>query len=404
MSIVGAVLFVALGFSFYSAYSTQHELTHDMLEQGISEAGQPMAPMGDAFGRDSDEYERGDRFRQLTLVIELDQEGNVCWSNVSSLSLDDDALSSVLKSAAYNANDTGERRDLALAWMRTNLANGHLRVAIVDIGTRDEVLTNQLVTDLVIFAGTMLVLFVIVRRLAEWVLHPVEDAWEKQRTFISDASHELKTPLSVIIANTQILQSDKGIPRESARWIDSTADEAIHMSELVNELLELARADESTSLSSTSAMVREDCDLSELVNGAVLEFDAVAYERGCEISASVENGVVLSCDRQWIDRAVRVFLDNATKYATVGSVVKAELSSTSQGVRFAVTNQGQVIDAEDLAHVFDRFYRTDKARSRESSGGFGLGLAIAKSIVEAHGGKVMATSDAKNGTTFSFVI
>jgi signal transduction histidine kinase len=278
------------------------------------------------------------------------------------------------------------------------------RVAIADVSTRDALLRTQLAHDLVIFCGTMLVLLLIVAKLSRWVVRPVEEAWDRQRTFIADASHELKTPLSVILANTQILQADPSLTPESMRWVDGTAEEAQRMKELVSELLELARADESAATGSVVTTIREDCDLSKLVDGATLEFDAIAYERGCEIESIVEPGIHISCDRTLIERVVKILLDNGTKYAEQGSIVRATLSQEGHHVRFSVTNHGNVISPEDLEHVFDRFYRTDRARQREEYGGFGLGLAIAKGIVDAHGGQIHATSSEEEGTTFSIVL
>ena len=403
MAIVGSVLFAALGISYFTSYTNQHDLTVATLRQGLEGSFFNDKKMG-APAPDDGELGRMGGFGQLVLVLELDEDGNVVWDNGAPVSIDEAVLAELAHAVVASAAESGECRDLGLAWMVGNSQESGTHIAIVDVTTRDALLKSQLINDVVIFVVTMLFLLALVRSLAGWALKPVEEAWDRQRTFISDASHELKTPLSVIIANTQILQANKTLSQESRRWVDSTADEAAHMKELVNELLELARADESAATGASSAMVREECDLSELVDGAILEFDAVAYERGCTIEAKVAPGITISCDRSWMERAVKIFLDNATKYAAAGSVVRASLAQEGRHVCYSVTNQGQVIDEEDLEHIFDRFYRTDKARQRESSGGFGLGLAIAKGIVEAHGGQISATSSEAEGTTFSFVI
>ena len=220
---------------------------------------------------------------------------------------------------------------------------------------------------------------------------------------MADASHELKTPLAVIIANTQILANDPAIPAESKRWVESTADEAGHMKSLVTDLLELARADESATDGLTGARQHEDIDFSELVDSATLEFDAIAFERGCEIESSIEEGIHVQGDREWLERVTKILIDNGCKYAAAGTQVEVKLRRAGQHAQLDVTNFGQPIDAEDLPHVFERFYRTDKARAR-TTGGFGLGLAIAKSTVEAHGGKISVTSSEAAGTTFTVVL
>ena len=223
-------------------------------------------------------------------------------------------------------------------------------------------------------------------------------AWEQQRRFVSDASHELKTPLAVILANTQILQGMDGLPPDAERWVSSTSDEATHMKSLVEDLLTLARADEQ---GSERAQVRKEVALSDLVERCALEFDPVAFERGCSIECSAERGLSVLGDQDQLARLVRTLVDNATKYAEGGSVVLVSLSREGRRARLQVNNRGDVIPPEDMAHLFDRFYRTDEARERKETGGFGLGLAIASSIVEAHGGKIGVVSTAEDGTTFT---
>nr|WP_239471424.1 HAMP domain-containing sensor histidine kinase [Olsenella profusa] len=247
-------------------------------------------------------------------------------------------------------------------------------------------------------------LFVVAYLLSGWALRPVERAWEQQRRFVSDASHELKTPLAVILANTQILEADGGVPKEARRWVHSTSEEVTHMKGLVEDLLTLARADEQEASGTRSAGASQAVDLSALVSGCALEFDAVAFERGCSIECALADGVTVTGDPEQLRRVVRTLLDNATKYADRGTPVRVGLSREGRRARLTVNNRGETIAPEDLAHLFDRFYRTDDARERQSSGGFGLGLAIAKSLVESMGGKISARSTDANGTTFEVTL
>ena len=213
---------------------------------------------------------------------------------------------------------------------------------------------------------------------------------------MADASHELKTPLAVILANTQILkESSEELPEESRRWVKSTADEAERMKGLVEGLLELARTEEGAG----NARRDEDVDLSGITEGEALQFDAVAFEQGCSIEASVAEDLHVKGDPDQLERLVKTLLDNACKYAESGTEVLVSLERQGQAAELSVTNHGAPIDPEDLPHIFDRFYRSDKARARET-GGFGLGLAIAKGIVESHGGKISVTSSLEAGTRF----
>lgn len=147
-------------------------------------------------------------------------------------------------------------------------------------------------------------------------------------------------------------------------------------------------------------------NLSDIVDSCALEFDAVAFDRGVTLDASVEEGIHVQGDREWLGRLAKILIDNATKYARKGTEVKVTLKRTSQHIVLSVNNQGDPIDPEDLPHLFDRFYRSDKARSRGEGeqGGFGLGLAIAKGIAEVHGGTIKATSTKADGTTFTVTL
>ena len=300
--------------------------------------------------------------------------------------------------------EEGVLEDLHIAWKRKDLEGFGSIVVLVDTTQRDEALKSQAMTSLLIFLGAMLALFAATWWLSSWALRPVEDAWDRQKRFIADASHELKTPLTVILANTQILQGDTNLPGTAMRWVDSTSEEAFRMNELVTELLELARADEATQSGSSAVLALADIDFSEMVEAATLEFDAVAFECGCFIESSIQPGIHVMGDRSWLERAVKVLLDNATKYADRNTLVQVSLRRDGKRVVYSVNNRGTVISQNDLDHIFDRFYRSDRARSRSDSGGFGLGLAIAKSVVEAHGGTISATSNALEGTTFTITL
>ena len=298
----------------------------------------------------------------------------------------------------------GNFKEAHLAWAKEKYSEHLTVVAFVDTTERDEAIQKQAFNSILIYVASMLAFFAASWWLSSWALRPVADAWDRQRLFIADASHELKTPLTVILANSQILKNDASLSDEAMRWVNSTADEASHMNELVTELLQLARADEATSAGTSSVMAISDIDFSEMIDTATLEFDAVAFERGCLIESEIEPGIHVKGDRSWLMRAVKTLLDNASKYADKGSTVLVTLKREGKRAVYAVNNKGPILTSDELNHIFDRFYRSDKARSRSDTGGFGLGLAIAKSIVDAHGGKISATSTESQGTTFSIIL
>ena len=428
--LTGIVLAVVLGSTLYSTWRTQHDIVDAALERGLNNDLDQMPTMGGPGGHISADDDGGPGARDgkngdsgtvnlLALIVDVTSDGVVIKSSRAPVSIDADVLTEVVQEALNSDSDSGTIAGQHVAWRRmfyteevTETVMGTVvyesedaaaRIVLVDTSAMDEAFSAQLRNDVLISIAALLALLLIANFLSERALKPVEHAWEEQRRFVADASHELKTPLAVIIANTQILANDPAIPAESKRWVESTADEAGHMKSLVTDLLELARADESATDGLTGARQHEDIDFSELVDSATLEFDAIAFERGCEIESSIEEGIHVQGDREWLERVTKILIDNGCKYAAAGTQVEVKLRRAGQHAQLDVTNFGQPIDAEDLPHVFERFYRTDKARAR-TTGGFGLGLAIAKSTVEAHGGKISVTSSEAAGTTFTVVL
>ncbi len=394
MALVGVVLIVALGSTLLASVSRQRGVTNSLLEYALD--GQLVPQFGDSSGRQGADT-------ALTMTVEVSADGTVRARGDSPARIPADTLYDVIVEVLSSDQDSGQSADYPIAWMRTATGDG-FRIALADTYSRDAGLRAQATTDLVIVVVSMGTLYVVAWLLSGWVLRPVRETWERQRRFISDASHELKTPLAVIVANTQILDSERDLPEASRRWVKSTSEEASHMKSLVEDLLTLARADEGRSLGSGESPMREDVDLTALVEGCALEFDAVAFERGCSIECDLAPQVHLTGDPSQLGRMVRTLVDNATKYAQHGTPVRVRLAYDARHVRLTVSNAGEPIAAEDLGHLFDRFYRTDSARARQENGGFGLGLAIAKSVVEAHGGKISAASTPEGITTFTVLL
>ena len=387
--LVGLVLVAALGSTFVSAANTQGEITRSMLEKSL-DMGFAQPPTLGA-GENAD--------RAFVVTLDVSDAGVVLSRSGAAIEVSSDQMAGIIAKALQSPSDSGHSEKLHVAWMKRQTDSG-FTLALCDTTSRDGAIARQLGMDVAIFVGAMAALAVVVRILSQWALSPVERAWDQQRRFISDASHELKTPLAVICANSQILQRDASIPKGSRRWVESTADEADHMKGLVEDLLTLARADEAAAGTTEDALRHDEVDLSSVVDEAALEFDAVAFERGCSIDSEVAGDIVVRGDADQLGRVVRTLLDNATKYAERNSLVRVRLTQANGHAQLTVANRGPMIKPEDLGHLFDRFYRTDKARSRQETGGYGLGLAIAKSTVEAHGGKIWATSDAAEGTCF----
>ncbi|MDD6381924.1 sensor histidine kinase [Mitsuokella sp.] len=225
---------------------------------------------------------------------------------------------------------------------------------------------------------------------------PLKQAYEKQRQFAADASHELRTPLAVVMASAELLQNDPSIQSPFLKQvIEDVRDEVKKMTKLVSDLLVVARSDNKV------LKVRpQNFNLSSLIEQTARLMQPLADQKHIEVRAAGLPKVEIQADEQKIRQLVLILVDNAVKYTPDGGRVSVEYRPAEKGkVRFAVIDTGIGIAKEDQAKVFDRFYRVDKARSREM-GGNGLGLAIAQEIVHLHKGRISIQSELGKGTTF----
>lgn len=344
----------------------------------------------------------GDQFVATSLYL-LDEEWEPLVVYDEAFPIDTEVLSDALQKARDNEGNnvksvvTGHLSNQNLYYRIEPYNNGFLAIFAPGYyiernmyGTIVPLVASELVAFLAFFVISLV--------LARWAVRPVEEAWDKQQQFIADASHELKTPLTVIRANNSILLSmpDSTI-EEQQQWIDSTETEAQIMQDLVNDMLYLAKAD-----SSKVPLEYSTVNMSDIVNAQLLQFESVAFEKGVEIESQVAEALMVDGDASRLQRLVGTLMDNACKYVDDKGSIKVRLSKTGSSCHLAVNNTGPVIPAEDLPHLFDRFYRSDKARTR--TGGYGLGLAIAKSIVDDHKGTLKVSSTEREGTTFSVEI
>ena len=264
----------------------------------------------------------------------------------------------------------------------------YTRIAFVDMSMEIAIVARMMGSYLAIAAIALFVLLGVSIGLSIWVTRPVEKAWRQQRQFLSDASHELKTPLTVILANAELLE-DAPMEESPARWVDNIHASAGQMRTLVEEMLTLARAD-----NAAPTVHVEEVSFSELISDTALAFEPVAFEAGKTLEYEIAQGAVVLGDGEKLRRLVSVLLDNAIKYGADGRPIRMELTRTEKQLRLLVENEGQPIPPQQLEHLFERFYRADASRGEKS--GFGLGLSIASSIAAEHKGSLKAESDTKS--------
>ena len=230
-----------------------------------------------------------------------------------------------------------------------------------------------------IFGGVALVLFFFLSVfLARKIVNPLEESYQKQKQFISDAGHELKTPVSVVSANAELLSREIG----DNQWLQNIQYENERMGMLVGQLLDLARTENVTPQ-------MEHIDLSRLVAGEALPFESVAFEKGLVLNSNITNGIGVEGNGTQLKQIVSILIDNAIRHSKEQGEVYLSLTKENGYAKLSVVNKGDEIPAEQREQIFERFYRVDTARNGEDKH-YGLGLAIAKAIATSHKGHIEA--------------
>ena len=238
---------------------------------------------------------------------------------------------------------------------------------------------NNLFMSVLVFGIVAVVLYFVVKKITEWIVKPAEDSFAKQRDFIADASHELKTPLSVITASSEAIKPTK----TNKKYLDNIKAESSRMNTLIAKLLTLA------STESAERFLMTEGNLSKTIELAALTFDARALARNCKLRLDIQNNIQFKYNEDDIKQLVEILLDNALEHSNKNTTVELSLHRENGKTILKVINEGEGIAKGDEEKIFERFYRADKSRTGESNR-YGLGLAIAKNIVLNHNGEISA--------------
>ena len=297
---------------------------------------------------------------------------------------DTDELTAILQDCLSQDRREGTIATYHLRYLRQD--NGlYEKLAFVDMSMEQAVLRKMMGSYLFIALASLLLLLGVSILLSRWATRPVEKAWTQQRQFLSDASHELKTPLTVILSNAELLEQAQ-LSDKPARWTDNILSEAGRMRSLVEEMLTLARAD-----NMVRTAVLTEVSLSDIAADCALAFEPVAFEAGKSLDYTLAENITVLGDREKLRQLISVLLDNAIKYGADGGTVTLSLEKTDRQAKLTVSNPGDPIPPEQLGHLFERFYRADDSRGEKT--GFGLGLSIAQTIAAEHKGTLKAESD-----------
>jgi len=405
MTIVTGMLLVIFGIVLYSTAEDLRRQSLQSVQIAMVELGPLARPGNRETGKTEErEYPKGNGWgmgrpgerEQMVrpwFCVTTDAEGNrrVVSSGYYDLT-DESLIEEILRQTENSSEESGVLRQYNLRFIREPWPFGELLV-FVDISGEIATLNGLLKTCLMVGVLSFGAFFLVSLLLARWAVRPVERAWDQQRQFVADASHELKTPLTVIMTNAELLQQPLYTEQERQTFSDSILIMSRQMRELLERLLDLARVD-----NGTAKMEFARLNFSMLVEETLLLFEPVYFEHQLLLDSTLEEGIFLMGSESHLRQVLDILLDNGRKYTHRDGMVKVRLTRSGSGCLLSVAGPGEAISREYLKRIFERFYRIDKARRRDGS--YGLGLAIAKSIISEHKGKIWAESEGGINTFF----
>lgn len=391
MLLVGTVIlliFTAVCVNNYSSAKNELERSLNIIaERSFDNYKRPPEKFG--------EKRRDNQPSQLNsfITVSVDKEGNILNVSENNATIDEDILNNSVSEAISSDKQVGEIGEYNLTYAKNELIDRSI-IVFADNSSVYSTLWNTILVCCGLFVASMAVIFLISLALSGIAVNPVKVAWNKQKQFVADASHELKTPLTVILANNNIMMSHKdSTVEDEIKWLQSTEEEAQHMKKLIDQMLFLAKSD---SENSKTELVK--VNVSEIIEAASLNVEPIAFEKGILLDCEIEPDIIADSNATMLNQLSHILIDNAVKYSASDEIVKIKLYKRNDKYIFSVNNKGNVISKEELAHIFDRFYRAEKSRTTK---GYGLGLSIAQNIANSTGGKISVESSEESGTTFS---
>lgn len=396
MAVVTLILAAIFFTMLFTIQRNNEQMSVDILHQALNMRDFPDGMKAPRANDGPSPTERpAPQMRLPVLIMEIGKDGNVSVISNQLYFIGENDIVPIAELAANKTENPGILSDYDLRYLRKDLTAG-VRIALADVTVEQEILKTQIANSLLIGGLAMLAFFFLSLFLARWAVRPVEIAWEQQKQFIANASHELKTPLTVILSNADMLRTEKNLEGDkNFRRMEHIHGAALRMKELVEDMLTLARSD-----SGERKAINSVVDFSHIVKSTVLVYEPFFYDDRKEFSYQIEDGLFVRGDILRLQQIIHILLDNARKYSSAQGAIQVSLNKSGhKSLLLKIANEGVPIPKGELDKIFLRFYRRDESRSEHDS--FGLGLSIAQSIVSGHKGKIWAESDEISGNSFS---
>lgn len=326
-------------------------------------------------------------------TVTFDSEGNVVAIDTRNIAaINDDVAKEYAEKLRAKNKEKGFIKDYK--YIETITTNGDKMYIFLDCSRSLRTFREFLSASIIISIAGLFVVLVLVVIFSKIIMKPVAETYQKQKQFITDANHELKTPLTIINASCEILELEMN--NTENEWTNTIKEQVARLTELTNKLVFLSRMDEENNKISMT-----DFSLSEVMEEAVKPYYTLALSKGKKIATDIEANVTLNGDMEMIKQAISLLLDNAIKYSDEEGNITIKLSKSGRNKKIIVSNTTTGVPTGDLSQLFERFYRLDKSRNSET-GGHGIGLSVVKSIINLHKGKIIANSN--DGKTINFII
>ena len=401
LSAAGVLLAILLAINFLKLSQTASK-KNSILESALMMVRQDSLPeQGPGQGRDGmrDDRDKAEFMRSVSEdelgVLKLSDDGSILSSSGCADQLDEETIAAIAAAAFADADGQGKTN----GWeYKVFSLNDGIGVSFLDAASLRKENVETALLSLAAFAIACGLFALLAWLLSRVIVKPVEENMQMQKRFVADASHELKTPLTVIDANTSVLEQSIG----QNKWLDYIKEQTGRMAGLVNELLQLSNLEDAKG--TDASQQRERFDAAEAVMAAALPFESVAFEQGLTLEAETPDTLSVNGNRKDLEQLTAILIDNAIKHSAAGGTVQVSLTKSASRhgrkeglmMELRVSNTGDEIPPEALPHIFDRFYRVDESRTYKDNS-YGLGLAIAKGLAEKNNGSISVTS--QNGRT-----
>ena len=393
MSIVSlVVLLFSCGVAIYLSNKTERELFSSM-EMSINQTNKPQNDENLGNKIEIGKQEPQNFIRTEICIVSFNRSTGEINTISENSYISDEILESAVQLAIGENKSHGEIKSLNLIFVVENSPEGN-KIAFADLKFLKNEISQIWILTICIDIVFLIIMFGVSFCLSKIIVKPVEKSIDDQKRFIADASHELKTPLTVILANNKILMNEKDVSQNQMKWLESSNEEIKLASSIINDMLTLAKSENLTEIK------KDNINISKIASKICLQFDTVAFDKKVKLNYNISENLTINADEKMMKQLFMILIDNGLKYEPMGGEVCVNLFKDNSKIIFEVKNKNSLISPEDLPHIFDRFYRADKSRS---SSGVGLGLSIAKNFVSLNGGEISAISNKDMGTIFKVV-